>query len=377
MTKPVAALLALVVCALAGRAEATVLFAGGEDVDFLCGLNLHCNVSTNGALFRSNWARAAYWVPGQGTADPPSFYFSTPAFAGNATVWIHAQFCPGSGGLNTVCTDNGTVANNQMLRVIDSAGNATLIVRGTGTTGQLKISSRTSGGTFTDLVTCPSAIPQSLLQLDLFINYQTSGGEVTLYTNSNSICDYTGNVTNGDGATTLTAVQFSDPYNDSTNSAGAYWSEVIVATTDTRAMNLFTLYPNGSGNATQWSNSSGSTPCTSLIGGVAINDSNYVYTGSNTQIEECTVKNTIPVGSYNALALVMSGRLMVGSSGPQHVDFLTRTGGTDYPSNDFAPNNSLNNLSNYIQAVNPATSNPWVISDFTASGFNIGLESKP
>jgi hypothetical protein len=375
MIRLVAALLVLLGAATQ-RAGATILFAGGEDIDFSCGINGGCAVYTNTSVFRSAWAREAYLVGGS-SADPPTSFFATPAFAGNSTLWVHAQLCLYSGGLGPSCNTNVTTANAQMLRVIDSAGNPTLIIRGTGSNGQVKISSRTASGIITDLATCPNVLSPALAQVDLYINYQSSGGEITLYANSNGTCDYTGNVTNGDGATTLTGVQFASPNSYNGNNSGAYWSEVIVATTDTRAMNLYTLAPNGNGNATQWSNSSGTAPCTSLLGQTSINDANYVYTATNSQIEECTVRNSIPIGNYDALALVMSGRLLVGASGPQHFDFVTRTGGSDYLSSDLAPTNSFNNINNYIQAVNPATGNPWAMSDFTAAGFNIGLESKP
>ena len=73
----------------------------------------------------------------------------------------------------------------------------------------------------------------------------------------------------------------------------------------------------------------------------------------------------------------MSARALVGATGPQHFDFVTRTGGTDYTSPDYAPTNSFSNIINYIQTTNPATSNPWAITDFQAAGFNIGEESKP
>jgi hypothetical protein len=258
-----------------------------------------------------------------------------------------------------------------MLRVFDNSGNPTLIVSGTGTAGQLVISSRSAAGTFTNLVTCSAAINVSLTQLDLYINYGTSG-EVTLYSNSAQVCDFTGNVTNGDGATTLNDLEFANPF----ASGGFYsaWSEMIVATTDTRAMSLYTLAPNGNGNATQWT---GSNPCTSILNALPANDTNYIYTSSNDQIEECTVTNSVPPGNYNVQALVMSGRLLVGASGPQHFDFVTRTGGTDYTSSDFAPTNSFSNFGNYIQSVNPSTSNPWALGDLIATDFNIGLESKP
>lgn len=365
MTKLAPALFALLLCVLAVPAHATILFAGGEDVDFTCSIGNPCSVSTNSAQRRTAWARQAY--AGNGiTGDPQPNYFQTPVFSANSTIWIHGQYCYGYGNCSS-----GTTNNQEGLIVLDSAGNPTLMIRGTGTVGVVKISSRTTSGAFTDLATCSSGFPSgTIVQLDFYINYGTSG-EVALYANSVKLCDFTGNVTNGDGSTTLDQVRFSDTADIL---AGGGWSEIIIATTDTRAMSLYTLAPNGNGNATQWT---GTNPCTSILNAITINDANYVYTPSSGQLEECTVTNSVPPGSYSVQALVMSGRLLVGASGPQHFDFVTRTGGTDYPSGDFAPTTSFSNFGNYIQAVNPATSNPWAVSDFTTSGFNIGLESKP
>jgi hypothetical protein len=182
------------------------------------------------------------------------------------------------------------------------------------------------------------------------------------------VCDFTGNVTNGDGATTLNQVEFS--------SAGgvAQWSEIIIATTDTRAMARFTANTVANGNTTGFS---GTNICSSIWNATSVNDANFGFTGAANILHECTIKSTIPTGSYTVLALVMSARALVGSSGPLHFDFLTRVGGTDFPSTDFAPTTSFSNISNYIQATNPATSSPWLVSDFQATGFNVGEKTTP
>jgi hypothetical protein len=73
----------------------------------------------------------------------------------------------------------------------------------------------------------------------------------------------------------------------------------------------------------------------------------------------------------------MSARVLVGDSGPQHFDFVTRTGGADYVSSDFAPTTTFSNIANYIQTINPATSGSWAVSDFQAADFNVGEETKP
>lgn len=343
------------------KASATLLYSGGEDIDFIC--NGFCSVSTNANSFRTGWARESYLVAGT-ASDPPSNRFATPTFTGNSTLWIHAQFCIGNG-----CGSNGSTSNAQMLRILDSGGNPTLIVRGTGTSGQVKISSRTSAGVFTDLVTCSSVLSVSLSQFDLFVNYGTSG-EVTLYSNSVQACDFTGNVTNGDGATTINQVEFSG----SLSSTNTDWSEVIIATTDTRAMGRFTANTAANGNTIGFS---GTNVCSAIWNATTVNDANFGFSGSNNIVHECTINSSIPAGTYNVLGLVMSARVLVGATGPLHFDFVTRAGGTDFLSSDFAPTTTFSNITNYIQTVNPSTSSPWIISDFQAAGFNVGEKTKP
>lgn len=95
-------------------ARATLLFAGGEDVDFIC-TNV-CTVDTGSGRFRPGWAREAYYA-NPSTTDPPASYFSTPPFAANSTVWVHGQYWnSGSTG-----TNNGS----QMIRLLDTLGNPT------------------------------------------------------------------------------------------------------------------------------------------------------------------------------------------------------------------------------------------------------------
>jgi hypothetical protein len=345
------------------KASATLLYSGGEDIDFTCSTGA-CSVSTGGNNYRTGWARESYGVPST-TSDPPTYRFASPTFSANSTLWIHGQYCNLAGG---GCYANTADSGAQMLRVLDSGGNPTLIVRGTGTAGQLKISSRTSVGVFTDLVTCSSAFSvNTLTQLDLYINYGASG-EVALYSNSVQVCDFAGDVTNGDGATTLNQTEYG-----AASFSGA-WSEIIIATTDTRAMARFTANTVNDGNTTGFS---GTSICSAIWNATSFNDVNFGFSGSNNVTHECTINSSIPAGAYSVLGLVMSARALVGSSGPLHFDFVTRTASTDYPSSDFAPTTSFSNVMNYIQTVNPATSSPWAVSNFQAAGFNVGEVTKP
>jgi hypothetical protein len=346
-------------------ASAALIYAGGEDADIICASSGSCTTANDTRYYRTAWARSAIQVSTANT-DPPSSRFATQPFAASTEIWAHGWVCISDYG-------NCTWLNNknglQLIRVMDDAGNPTLVVRGTGTSGTLKISSRTAAGAYTDLVTCPTAIAAHLWQVDLHVNYGTSG-EVSLFRDGVQVCDYTGDVTNGDGATTLEQVEFSSI----TDERAALWSEIIVATTDTRAMSRYSANTVGNGNTTGFS---GTNVCSSIWNALAYNDANYGYSGSANVVHECTVSSSIPPGSYQVLGLVMNTRALVGTTGPQHFDFITRVNGTDYASSDFAPLPTFSNLGNYIQTTNPDTGLAWAVSDFAAAGFNVGLETKP
>jgi hypothetical protein len=352
---------------LATQADATILFAGGEDVDFTC--NGSCSVSTGAALFRTGWAREVYVAAGTNVSnDPPGTRFATPVFTPSTAIWLHAQFCNVAGGVACV---NTTASNAQMIRLFDDMGNPSLIIRGTGTAGQLKISSRTAGGVFTDLATCSGVLINDINQLDIYVNYDASG-TVTIYRGSVQVCTFSGNNTNGDGGTLLELVEFSGAGGAGLSGG---WSEVIVATADTRALGLYHLTPNGAGNTVNWS---GVNPCTAIVNPTAFNDATLSSSSLAADLLQCTVTHTLPAGVFTVPAVVMAARLKRGATGPQTFRYSTRTGGSDFDNgSDLALTTSFANYSGYVQATNPDTTGAWATTDLTAVGFNIGLLSAP
>lgn len=358
------AFVALIFAALmASPASATILFGGGEDVDFTC--TGTCTTFTTAGSYRSAWSRLSYSVIAT-AADPPPSRLSTPAFTASTSIWVHGQWCNSA----SACATIATISATQLIRVFDSGGNPTLIIRATGTNNQVKISSRTSGGVFTDLVTCSSAFNAGVNQLDLFVNYGVSG-TVALYLNSVQVCSFSGDVTNGDGSTTLNKVEFAGV----TTGVSSAWSEIIVADSDTRAMGLLRLTPNGAGNAVQWS---GVNPCTTIVNATAYNDATLSSSSASNELLQCTTTNTLPAGTWTVPAVVMSARLQRGATGPQTFNYVTRTGGSDFTNgSDLTLTTSLANYSGYVQSTNPDTLSAWATSDLTAVGFNIGLKSRP
>jgi hypothetical protein len=356
--------------------QATILAQGSEDIEFTCfTVTGNCAASTDNRGFRSSFVREAYTVSGAGaTNDPPTNRFATATFANTNNIWFHAQYCQQNGGpCNGNGATNATVSNSQMIRFMDNVGNPAIIIRGTGTAGQVKVSSRTAGGVFTDLVsTCSGVITSTVsapAQVDVFVNLAVSG-QVTVYASGVQVCNFTGDTTNGDGATGFTSVEMAVARNDSIQSA---WSEVIVADVDTRSKAVLRLTPLANGNATQWT---GTNICSTLWPVAGFNDSVYASSSTNNQLQQCTVFNTFPGGTWRVDAVVMSARALRGVTGPQHFQWLTRTGAADFTSSDVTLTAGFANYQN-IQNLNPQTSAVWAVGDLTAAGFNLGLKSTP
>jgi hypothetical protein len=347
---------------LLAPANSAVLFAGAEDVDFTFVGSV--GISTTAGQFRAGWGRAAISANhGSGTTNvPPTNYFETPTFTATSDFWVHFWRIANSGATN---------GGSNLLGLASPDGVWRLLVRGTGSTGQIKVSKRDAAATVTDLATsAASAVAGAVLQQwDIHYVYAVSGSiDVYVDGSNTAVVSFSGDTT------TDAATQINRAFYGSLATATDDLSELIIADTDTRALGLVTFQPTSTGNAMAWS---GATPCTTaILAQITINDANFIASLSNNDIAECAVSTTIPAGNWNALALVQSVRILRGTSGPQNFEFLTRVGGSDFPSGSFNPTTAFTNIGNYIQASNPA-GGAWAPTDFTAAGFNIGLESLP
>jgi hypothetical protein len=350
----------LLICSLLAAqissAFATILFAGGEDLDV--SLIGGTTVSTGATTFRSGYARSSLGVSNAAITDPPGIRIVTTVFANQATIWVHAENFSNGGG---------TTSGFQPIGIYGSDGVRRLLLRGTGTANQVKISTRNTAGTITDLVTCTlSAYPTtSLTKVDWFINYAVAG-RATLYAAGVQICDYSGDITTN----SVTAVNQVDFANFG-STVGTFWSEIIVATTDTRDMNLATCAPQANGTNQTW------TGTASNVNPTTINDASAITTATSNAIAEFTCPS-LPAGTFTVPAVVQSARVQIGSTGPQNYRFIARpgSGSTDYDSGaDIVGSTSFANSGPLIWATNPA-GGAWSTGDLGA-GTNFGLKSRP
>ncbi len=346
----------LVACLVAPiqEARATVLFAGGEDTDF----TFHGSyaVSTNSGYFNSGFARSAFTVGGGG--EPQVNYAMSPTFTANSVIWFHARPY-GSSATQYAPAD--------LVKVYSPDGVARILVRSV-STGLYKISTGNAAGTFTDLVTMSSACFNSLVHgFDLYINYAVSG-EVTLYCDGVSVADYTGNVTTN-SATQLNQFSLGDDCCSTGGQASQEWSELIVATTDTRNMRLVTLAPAANGNTHSFD-----TGAASNVNETTLNQATVDASGTSGQIQEYTV-GSLPTGTFSVLDLWVNAQAQVDTTGPQHLQAMVRTASTDYTSSNLSPPQGSWGWISNDWATNPNTGVAWTTSDLSAAGFNIGFKS--
>lgn len=341
----------------------TILFAGTEDVDYLSCTGT-CTSDATAGRFRATWSRNGISMTTT-AIDPPANFELTPTFTNQTTIWTHWNWFPVTGGV-------GTTNNQQLMCVYASDGNPAVCIRGTGTNGQVKISTRTTAGVFADLVTCTAAtFPSGALdRIDFKLTYAASG-EATLYLNgsSSSFCTFSGDTTTN----SRTAVNQVRVSGSAVSTAAAVWSEVIVGTDDTRSLGFLDMFTNANGTSTGWT---GTNVCTAIWNAATFSDASFASVSTNNTIHQCGVNSTQPSGTYNVIATLQAARVLRGATGPQHFQFNTRTGGSDFNSADQNPTTGFANY-NFFQTTNPATTNPWVQSDLTAAGYNIGLKSTP
>jgi hypothetical protein len=359
-----------------------IIFAGGEDLDFQLagGYTTTTNGSINGIFidttaghFRAGYARYGLAIascgPGPGAANFANFNYLRNAVSFSQTsFWLTARYYYNR-------TVNTNVSAVQWWIVLEDASHVPrLRIRNTVLSlgGPYVVEKITAAGVATSLGTLtstPSNAPPTPDKLDLFCNYAVAG-QFSFYINGILAFNYVGDVTT-DGITSLSYFRLSQAVApSSSNSAptgSEVYSEVIVSTSDTRAMSLATQAPNGAGNSSTWTGS-----YTQVNGNLA-SSNNPIYTTTAGQLEEFAV-NSLPSGPFSVVSVVVKAEAATILNGPQNLQLAVRTGGSDFLSNTLSVSYAWSAIT-FNWDVNPNTSAAWTQSDLNASGFNIGFES--
>lgn len=324
-----------------------ILWVGAEDCDYDAKPSVTWNTTPN----RSGYDRGRFSTTGSSTSDPNTVRLVGARWAAaSSDLWF---------SMRINCSGN---ASGQWITFYDPSGVRRLILHASGASTLLN--TRTSSGTIATIATFAWApTKSSLRKIDVHVVYGTSGS-VTIYEEGTQVATYSGNVTT-ESATQLQSCDIGGVY----TSGVAYFSEIIVADQDTRAMSVVTLTSSTAGAAQQWTGTATNVNQNSLT-----NDVNFIYSGTNDQIQQYK-PGSLPSGSFSVKAVVHSARALIGAAGPQHLAFVTRVGSTDYDSSNYTPTTTFGPVQ-HVQSVNPSTSSAWAVADLASTNLQYGVKSK-
>jgi hypothetical protein len=260
-------------------AQATILWTGGEEIDFPKGAAVTANLGFN----RSGYGRHTINV-GTGFIGISNAFPSGPV----TSAWLSVQ------------TYMNAVSTNMKMVGLGKSGTSNSLWIGTGGTAGKIALWKYDGTTWTLLASeAGVSVPTSALnyKYDMqVINYGASA-TVNIYVNGSAApkLTFTGDVTAG-GNTNLDNVQISQP-----NGNWTFYSEFIVADVDTRLMSVVTLAPSAAGTTNQW------TGAYTDISESTLNDATLVTSATSGQNFQCNF-NDLPSGSFAIKAVKATAR---------------------------------------------------------------------
>lgn len=360
----------------------TVLFAGGEDLDFtfLSGFN----GTTLGSLFaadttvgrfRAGYARHGLGVDANSGAMSGNTFMRTgsnnfPPFAATS-FWVTARHRIGGA--------SSSPGNFVFFRLNDASGIPRVRVRATsaGYPGVIVLEKVNAAGTVTNLLTSalpfPSNAPAVPDKIDVFVNYTTSGTTFQFYNNGILLLNFSGDLTT-DSVTSLGSVDFGiAAASNGGGNVSETWSEIIVATADTRTYNLVTQVATANGNTHNFTAGTAADIAATVF---TTGDAAPNVSATAGQIQEYQVTPALPAGTFAIVSVVHKIRAVAGIAGPQKMDAMIRVGGADFTSADIPLSSGWATYANNWD-LNPNTGAAWGISDIVNAStlYNFGVKS--
>jgi hypothetical protein len=268
----------------------TILWAGGEDIDFTGSYSLN---TASTALRRVDFSRCALVVTSNGSTaiSNPTTPFSSAWVSMQMynTGWgTHSAVFLGLGIFNSATGSWIGIGNDA------STANKINIVKWNGTT-----KTRLAAETIASLST------SVLFKIDFeLINYGVNG-TFRVYVNGTLAVEYTGDISSN-GDTTLDSVNCL--CESSANGPRLNISEVIIADEDTRLLSLKTLAPNAAGDINEW------TGAYTAIDEVTLSDADVIHTDQFDKDFQCNLTG-MPTGDFIVKAVKTSTRAADGIGG--------------------------------------------------------------
>jgi hypothetical protein len=329
-----------------------ILWAANSDV--ACpeklGTTVYAPYST---MYRADYVRTAIRILGVGS------YLRTAVVSAQADVWFSAQ---------TVLSGTSSVPLVSFLN-----GGTTVFQIRSAPPGQGLPGISLSWGIYQGGVTRASALvnpvtyENSQTPKKLDIHYLCSAsGYVRLYEfgRLNPCVEFSGD-TSSWGSIDQIQLHSGDMTPTGSNTEGCFYSELILATEDTRRMCVKDLYPVGNGASAAWSGSFAD------VDEAILNVADYVASDTAGQEVSYTLPD-LPTGRFVVKQVRFSAVAAKGNTGPSQLQLGVRIGGTNY----FGSAQALEptwDVRNQVWDVQPSDSQEWTVANINA--LEIALKS--
>jgi len=320
----------------------TILWCGGEDIDFSAGVP---TANGGGSSYRPGFARCSVNNSSVVTSSARSIAFSGGAVT---SFWLHAQLYLGS-----------FIANSRYIGLAQTAnGTPSGLYVGNDSSGTVsnKLALwKLDGTTWTELA---SEVNTSLVtgpeNLDMHVANFGASATVNIYLSNNLVLTYS-------GSTTISGVSNLDCVSLPGTNGGpyAYLSEVIVTdTVDTRAMSLLTMAPNAAGDVNNWT-----TGTYANINPTAINDASVIAVNTTGQDFQANLID-LPAGSFGIVQAVKAAVRSEITAGavPTSLKIGVKTNSTVNVDAGHAQTTAFLTYER-LMPINPVTSAAWLASE--------------
>ncbi len=329
----------------------SILWAGGEDLNFPNGGGVGSLGSSNPNGFRAGYARVSLY------ATSSTLCKSTVLPGGAVTsAWLHCRIAnefnfPGSTSTGIVGFGLSGTSKGLFFGYGSATGKAAILTYD-GSAWTVLASESGSSATI---------VFHALQRLDMQVISYGASATVNVYLNGVLLVTFTGDVTVS-GVSNFDSVYYS-------NNGNFSLSEIIVADEDTRAFaGLATMAPTAAGSTDDW------TGAYTDVNPTSINDANAVYTDTASEDEQFNLTD-LPSGAFHIKAVVVSARVTstVGATADK-VALGFRSGGSVAVGTSQSTTTAWETKEE-IFAQNPVTSADWVQSDMNALQVDLQSDS--
>ena len=327
----------------------TALFRGGELEAFIANSS-GVSESTADGKFNSTFARCAILLSTGSSSGPDHITADTMSWsAQTGDFYFHFEEADGSGGVlsHTVIEwFSGSTANFRIRQTYPSGSSA-------GRSWTLQYLN--ASAVWTDV---GSALPigSGRADYDLFVNITT--GVAKLYVRGSVSAATATGLSLGHMSGITKARLHSD-------TGGRYFSQIVADTTPTIGYRLASVHPNGAGSDSAWTGTYLNIDETSL------DDADFVNSATANQVSTYTLSSVTLTG-YSVQDVTVSFRSKCGGSGPQNIEAVLRSAGTNYFSSNLAQDVGYAPYQN-TWSTDPATSADWVLASI--SSLQAGVKS--